>query len=321
MQIKHINDFEYKEVLNAVGLQKKHLIFPIFVQEEEIEGEIKGMPGITQTPLKDITKQVYTIIDAGISSIIIFGIPDKRNEKGSFAMDKNGVVQQTLKKIKKEFGNSLNVITDVCLCQYNLSGHCGLVIDNKIDNDSTLNLLSEIALSHAEAGADVVAPSSMMDGQVYSIRKSLKKYGFRKTKILSYSAKHLSSLYTPFRRAAFSKICQFNILDKSSYQLSYTNPRQILREIETDINEGADMVMVKPAIVHLDLVCMIKEKFGFPTAVQSVSGEYAMTKAAAMHDWIEEERWKVNSLASIKRAGADRIISYFSMDIARYLDD
>lgn len=321
MQTQHRNDFEYKAFLNAVGLQKKHLVFPIFVQEEEKQSKISAMPGITQTPLKDITKQVYNIMDTGISSIIIFGIPDKRNGKGSFAIDKNGVVQQALKKIKKEFGNSLNVITDVCVCQYNLSGHCGLVINNKVDNDSSLNLLSKIALSHAEAGADVVAPSSMMDGQVYSIKKSLKEYGFQKTKILSYSAKHLSSLYTPFRSVAYSKICQFDILDKSSYQIAYTNPRQILREIETDINEGADMVMVKPGIVHLDLICRIKEKFDFPTAVQSVSGEYAMIKAAAMHGWIEEEEWKVNSLASIKRAGADRIISYFSMDIATYLDD
>jgi porphobilinogen synthase len=319
LQTKHIHDLEYKDFLNAVGLQKKHLIFPIFVQEEE-KSKTNAMPGIRQTPLKDITQQVYTIMDAGISSIIIFGIPERRNENGSFAIDKNGVVQQTLKKIKKEFGNSLNVITDVCLCQYNLSGHCGLIINNKVDNDSSLNLLSEIALSHAEAGADVVAPSSMMDGQVYSIKKSLKEYGFQKTKILSYSAKQLSSLYTPFRSVAYSKTCLFNNLDKSSYQIAYTNPRQILREIETDINEGADMVMIKPGIVHLDLICMIKEKFGFPTAVQSVSGEYAMIKAAAMHDWIEEEGWKVNSLASIKRAGADRIISYFSMDIARYLD-
>jgi porphobilinogen synthase len=222
--------------------------------------------------------------------------------------------------IRKEFGNMLNVITDVCVCQYNFSGQCGLVNNNKVDNDSTLDLISKIALSHAEAGADVVAPSSMMDGQVYYVRKSLKRHGFLKTKILSH-VKQLSSLYSPFRTAAFSKICQFNTIDKSSYQIACTNPRQILREVQTDINEGADMVMVKPGLSSLDVICMIKEKFAFPIAAQNVSGEYAMIKAAAMHGWIEEESWKVIAIASIKRAGADRIISYFSMDLSKYLED
>jgi porphobilinogen synthase len=191
-----------------------------------------------------------------------------------------------------------------------------------VDNDSTLDLLGKIALSHADAGADIVAPSAMMDGQVYAIRNLLDNNGFKKIKIMSYAAKHFSSLYTPFRRAAFStKIRDYNIIDKSSYQLSYSNRRQILREINSDITEGADMVMIKPAMAYLDLVCMIKEKVGFPIAVQNVSGEYAMIKAAAMQGLINEEEWKVNLIASIKRSGADKIISYFSMDIARYLTD
>jgi porphobilinogen synthase len=317
-----IDDIEYKKVLDAVGMQKKHLIFPIFIQERQREpSQIIAMPGIAKTPLEKLTQHIHTVINAGISSIVIFGIPENRDKTGSFAVDKNGIVQQALRRIRKEFGNMLNVITDVCLCQYNFSGQCGLVSNNKVDNDSTLDLLSKIALSHAEAGADVVAPSSMMDGQVYSVRKLLKTNGFQKTKILSHSVKQLSSLYTPFRSAAFSKKCQFTHIDKSSYQIACTNLRQILREVETDINEGADMVMIKPGLLSLDVVYMIKEKFGFPIAVQNVSGEYAMIKAAAMHGLIKEELWKVSSIASIKRAGADRIISYFSMDLARYLEN
>ncbi len=317
-----IDDLEYKKVLDAVGMRKKHLIFPIFIQERQREpSQIIAMPGIAKTPVEKLTQHIHTVINAGISSIVIFGIPENRDNTGSFAVDKNGIVQQALRRIRKEFGNMLNVITDVCLCQYNFSGQCGLVSNNKVDNDSTLDLLSKIALSHAEAGADVVAPSSMMDGQVYSVRKLLKTNGFQKTKILSHSVKQLSSLYAPFRSAAFSKKCQFTHIDKSSYQIACTNPRQILREVETDINEGADMVMIKPGLLSLDVVCMIKEKFGFPIAVQNVSGEYAMIKAAAMHGLIKEELWKVSSIASIKRAGADRIISYFSMDLARYLEN
>jgi porphobilinogen synthase len=322
LQTQLVADLEYKKILDAVGMRKKHLIFPIFVQEgQQEESQIITMPGIAKTPLKKITQQIHKVINAGISSIVIFGIPENRDMKGSIALNKDGVVQKAVAGIRKEFGNMLNVITDVCVCQYNFSGQCGLVKNNKVDNDSTLDLISKIALSHAEAGADVVAPSSMMDGQVYSVKKSLKRHGFQKTKILSHSVKQLSSLYSPFRTAAFSKISQFNTIDKSSYQIAHTNPRQILREVQTDINEGADMVMVKPGLPSLDVICMIKEKFAFPIAAQNVSGEYAMIKAAATYGWIEEEPWKVTAIASIKRAGADRIISYFSMDLSKYLED
>ncbi|HYY49463.1 MAG TPA: porphobilinogen synthase [Nitrososphaeraceae archaeon] len=318
-----IPELTHKEVLESVGLQKRHLILPLFVQErrEQEELKISMMPGITKVPLDKVTQRIQAVIDAGITSIIIFGIPKKTDERGSLASSTDGVVQQALKKIRKGYEDHLNIITDVCLCQYNTSGHCGLIINNEVDNDSTLESLSKIALSHAEAGADIVAPSSMMDGQVYSIRKMLKRHGFQKTKILSYSVKQLSSLYVPFRSAAFSNMSKFNVIDKSSYQVSYTNSRQILREIGTDVREGADMLMIKPGMTSLDLICMIKENFDFPIAVQNVSGEYAMIKAAAMHGWISEEDWIVGSIASIKRTGADMIVSYFSMDIAKYLDD
>ncbi|HZE78736.1 MAG TPA: porphobilinogen synthase [Nitrososphaeraceae archaeon] len=324
-----INKRLYKKFLESTGLQKDQMVFPIFVQEkEEQEPELHCMPGTTKVSMRKLTDHIQSIVDVGLSSIIIFGIPKERDKIGSAAANKNGIVQKVLRKIKREFGDALNTITDVCLCQYNISGHCGLVADHAVngsdavDNDGTLSLLADTALSHAEAGADVVAPSAMMDGQVTTIRNSLNENGFRRIKILSYSAKHCSSLYTPFRSAAYSKnIHDYNKIDKSSYQVSYTNRTEILREIEADIAEGADMVMIKPAMAYLDLVYMIKEKLGFPTAVQNVSGEYAMIKAAALHGWINEEEWKVNSIASIKRSGADKIISYFARDIARYLTD
>jgi porphobilinogen synthase len=299
------------------------MIFPIFVQERGGEIlSIKAMPEMKITPLSKIISEVQKILDNGISSIIIFGIPKQRDEGGGAnASNKNGIVQRALLMIKGNFGNSINVTTDVCLCQYNFSGHCGVFKDNgKVDNDSTLQILSDIATSHAEAGADVVAPSSMMDGQVLSIRRSLDKHGFKKTKILSYSVKYHSSLYTPFRSATFSNRSNYNKLNKSSYQIAYTNPKETMREIESDIREGADMVMIKPSMAYLDIVYMIKKIFKFPLAVQNVSGEYAMVKAAGRREWIEEEQVKVNSVVSIKRAGADRIVSYFAMDIARYLD-
>ena len=315
-------DTVYHRVCSEVGLLKKDMIFPIFIQEQGTKIQhVNMMPGTTTMPLSETIKQVQKVLDAGISSIIIFGIPAKHDRSGCHASKKNGIVQRALQLIKNKFGNLINVTTDVCLCQYNFSGHCGVLFDNgKIDNDSTLRLLSEIALSHAQAGADIVAPSSMMDGQVLSIRKSLDKYGFTKTRILSFSAKFHSSLYGPFRSAIFSKKCNYKKLDKSSYQIAYTNQKETMREIENDIKEGADMVMIKPAMAYLDIIYMIKEKLKFPLAVQNVSGEYAMVKAAARRGWIEEENVKVNSIVSMKRAGADKIISYFAMDIARYLE-
>jgi len=273
------------------------------------------MPGMAVTPIEKISPRVEVMIGTGVTSLIVFGIPKNRDSRGSSAFDRMGVVQRAVREIKASFGSSVNVITDVCVCQYNKSGHCGIVFGGGVNNDITLRLLTQIARSHVEAGADVVAPSSMMDGQVRAIKNALE--GSRKTMILSYSAKHASSLYSPFRSAAFAKAKSH--LDKSSYQVSYANPRQVLLEVETDINEGADMVMIKPALTYLDLVRMVKDKFSYPVAVQNVSGEYAMIKAAAMRGLVDEEEWKVCTIASIKRAGADRIISYFALDIAKYL--
>lgn len=306
----------YREAFAAAGLHKSHLVSPVFVSEKP--SKIDAMPGMAVMPLGKLSQHIQSIADSGISSIIVFGIPKSRDSSGSAAADRDGIVQQAVRAIKSSFGGSIRIATDVCVCQYNLSGHCGLVRnDDRVDNDSTLDMLAEIASSHAEAGADIVAPSSMMDGQVFAIKSALSSRGLKATRILSYSAKHASSLYTPFRSAAFARPSL--PIDKSSYQVSYANPGQALMEVETDINEGADMVMIKPALAYLDLVRMVKDRFDLPVAVQNVSGEYAMIKAAAMKRWIDEEEWKVFSLASIRRAGADRIVSYFSLDAAKYL--
>ena len=312
-QLERDDEERYRDIFAAAGLRKSHLIFPVFVSDKP--GKIESMPGMTVTPVEKITEHVQTIIGSGIPSLIVFGIPKSRDRSGSSASNRKGVVQRAVRAIKSSYGSSVNVLTDVCVCQYNPSGHCGIVSSNRVDNDATLRVLAEIAASHAEAGADVVAPSSMMDGQVRAIKGALG--GFTKTMIFSYSAKHASSLYAPFRSVAFAKTR--SRFDKSSYQVPYANPRQVLLEIETDINEGADMVMIKPALAYLDLVRMVKDKFSYPVAVQNVSGEYAMIKAAAMRGLVDEEEWKVCSIASIKRAGADRIISYFALDVSKYL--
>jgi porphobilinogen synthase len=319
----------YARIFESVKLRKRDLIFPIFVYEPGNDLFVlkNDIPGFAKIDLKDLTPHIQRIIDLGITSVIVFGVPRKRDIGASSAFGKHGVVQVTARKIKKEFGGLVNVITDVCTCQYNLSGHCGLKTKARkdardhIDNDRTLALLSKIAVSHAESGADVVAPSSMMDGQVQQIRCSLDSRGFRNTKIMAYSAKHASSLYSPFRMTAYSKhIHNYTTIDKSSYQIGYMNPRQVIREIEADIREGADMVMVKPSLFYLDIITMIRDCIDFPLVAQNVSGEYAMIKAAATRGWIDEEEWKVNSISAMKRAGANNIISYFSMDITRYLD-
>ncbi len=305
---------QYHEALAAAGLLKEHLVCPVFVSERPRESA-RAMQGVPITLAGKAVGRVQEVADAGIPSVIIFGIPGTRDAGGSGAFGKNGLVQRAAKDIRSAFGRSVSIMTDICLCQYNLSGHCGFLSKGRVDNDSTIRGLAQIAASHAEAGADVVAPSAMMDGQVRAIRQALDAGG-HSTRILSYSAKHASSLYAPFRSAAFQKS---GAIDKSRYQVGYANARQAMREMEQDILEGADMVMVKPALAYLDLVKRAKEALRTPVAVQNVSGEYAMIKAAARRGLVNEEEWKVISMAAMRRAGADRIISYFALDIARYL--
>jgi porphobilinogen synthase len=325
----------YAQICKSVGLRKNNLIYPLIVSELNSSSrfsERDRMFGMVKIAPKDVVQHVQKIIDQGISSVIIFGNPNMRDLGASSALHNNGIVQNSTRKIKKEFEGLVTVITDVCICQYNLTGHCGLpiknrsetegTIDNDIDNDSTLDLLAEIAISHAESGADIVAPSSMMDGQVVRIRSSLDVSGFRDVKIMAHSAKHASSLYSPFRMTAYSKhFVDFPTINKSTYQLGYGNPRQAFREVQTDIQEGAAMVTIKPSLAYLDIVSMISDNFDIPLVVHNVSGECAMIKAAARNGWIDEEEWKVNSIAAIRRAGAHNIISYFAPDMTKYLDD
>jgi porphobilinogen synthase len=327
-QIRGLAADHYAEQLRIVGLRKKNLISPIFVYDSSSEylAEKNSPWEFAKVHIKDLSQHIQSIVDSGITSVILFGVPRKRDEHGYTALQANGVVQKSTKKIKKEFEGLIKVITDVCVCQYNLSGHCGILRKSRngrgetIDNDSTLALLADIATNHAESGADIVAPSSMMDGQVKCIRSALDAKGFRSTKIMAYSAKHASSLYSPFRMTAYYKhITNHKGIDKSSYQVGYGNPRQVAQEVQADIQEGADMVMIKPSLAYLDLVSMVQEWSQVPLIVQNVSGEYYMIKAAARRGWIDEEEWKVNCFASIKRAGANSIISYFSVDIAKYL--
>ena len=273
------------------------------------------MPGVFQLSPDEIVREATRAHELGVPAILLFGIPGKKDEKASGAFAKNGIVQQTVRLLKKELP-SLLVITDVCLCEYMSHGHCGIVSGGKVLNDPTLKILAHTALSHAEAGADIVAPSDMMDGRVGAIRAALDKNGFDETPIMSYAAKFASAFYGPFREAAESAP-QFG--DRRSYQMDAGNANEALREVALDIREGADIVMVKPALAYLDLIYRVKHEFGYPTAAYAVSAEYAMIKAAAEKGWIDERAVTLESLLALRRAGADIIITYSATDAARWL--
>jgi porphobilinogen synthase len=318
------NDIYY-EFSKQFNLKKSDLIFPLFVNENKNSfQELSYMPGIFKISYDQIIQIVEKIVDQGIISFLLFGIPRLRDNIGKSSYSKNGIIQKSLQLIKSNFGNKITVITDVCVCQYNKTGHCGLLLEKNdkkevvVKNDLTIELLSKIALSHASAGADIVAPSSMMDGQVRKLRETLDSNGYNNIKILSFSAKQSSSLYKPFRSATFFDTASANEIDKSTYQVSYNNPRQIQREIEMDIYEGSDMVLIKPAISSLDLVYRIKKFCKIPIVVQIVSGEYSMIKAASEIGVLDETYFILNLIYSLKRVGVDKIISYSSFDISKY---
>jgi porphobilinogen synthase len=292
------------------------LVYPIFVVEGKgIKQEIAAMPGIFRFSPDQLDAEIEEVAGLKIPAVLLFGIPEQKDELGSSAYAPEGVVQQAVRRIKKLVPELL-VITDVCLCEYTSHGHCGVVVGNQVDNDQTLPLLAKTALSHAQAGADIVAPSDMMDGRVKTIRESLDKDGFQQIPILSYAAKYASAFYEPFREAAESAP-QFG--DRLSYQMDYHNMREALREIEQDINEGADIVMVKPALAYLDVIRQARNAFNHPLAAFNVSGEYAMVKAAVKQGWLEERRAVMEIITAIKRAGADIIITYHAKDVARWL--
>ena len=291
------------------------LVYPLFVVEGKgIKKEIPSMPGICQFSPDQLSSEVEEIAQLKIPAVILFGIPEVKDEVGTMAYHPRGVIQKAIKIIKKSVPGLL-VITDVCLCEYTSHGHCGVIADGCVDNDQTLSLLGKMALSHAEAGVDIVAPSDMMDGRVKTIRETLDDGGFQNIPILSYAAKYASAFYGPFREAAES-VPQFG--DRRSYQMDPPNVREALREVQQDINEGADMVMVKPALAYLDVIRCVRDTFNYPLAAYNVSGEYSMVKAAAQRGWLDEQQTVIEILTAIKRAGADIIITYHAKDFSRW---
>jgi len=293
-----------------------NLIYPLFVVEgKKIKQDISSMPGIHRFSPDMLEPEVKEIASLGIPAVILFGIPQHKDDVGSQAYTADGVIQQAIRMIKKAVPQLL-IVTDVCLCEYTSHGHCGVIKGDCILNDGTLPMLARMALSHVEAGADIVAPSDMMDGRVKTIREYLDSNGFSNIPILAYSAKYASGFYGPFREAAESTP-QFG--DRRSYQMDSPNAREAMREIEQDINEGADIIMVKPALPYLDIIRMARDRFNVPLAAYNVSGEYAMLKAAVQNGWLDEKRVVLEALTSIKRAGADIIITYFAREAARWL--
>lgn len=298
-------------------LTKNDLIYPLFVVPgKNVKNPVKSMPGIFQLSVENLVKECKEVRDLGIPAVILFGIPEHKDEQGSDAYNPNGIIQQAIRAIKKEI-NDLLIITDVCLCEYTSHGHCGILAGEEILNDETIEVLAKEAVSHVDAGADMVAPSDMMDGRVFAIRNALDNKGFTKIPIMSYAAKYSSGYYGPFRDAAESTPA---FGDRRSHQMDIGNINEALREVEADIEEGADIVMVKPAGPYLDVLRKVKDKFGMPTAAYQVSGEFAMIKAAGQNGWIDEERVMIESLTAIKRAGADMILTYFAKDIAKWID-
>ncbi len=306
-----------RNMVRETSLSKNDLIYPLFVVPgENVKNPVKSMPGVFQFSIDNLIKECEELVTLGVPAVILFGIPEHKDEKGSEAYDDNGIIQRAVREIKTKIKNLL-IITDVCLCEYTSHGHCGLLNGEEILNDETVSLLAKEAVSHAQAGADIIAPSDMMDGRVASIRKALDYKGFTKIPIMSYSAKYSSGYYGPFRDAADSSP---SFGDRRSHQMDIANGDEAIREVESDIEEGADIVMVKPAGPYLDIIRRVKEKFGMPTAAYQVSGEYSMIKAAGQNGWIDEERVMMESLIAIKRAGADMILTYFAKDVAKFLN-
>jgi porphobilinogen synthase len=304
-------------MVRETHLRPEDLILPLFVRPgKRVKQPISSMPGHFQFSIDLLVKEVQEAASLGIAGVILFGIPEKKDEVGSEGYAEDGIVQKALRAVKEKVEGIL-LMTDVCLCEYTSHGHCGVVKDGTIRNDETLDLLSLQALSHARAGADIIAPSDMMDGRVGAIRKTLDDHQFEDTPILAYAAKFASSFYGPFRVAAESKP-QFG--DRKSYQMDPANGDEALREVRLDLEEGADMVMVKPALPYLDIIRRVKETFNVPVAAYQVSGEFAMIKAASQLGWIDGEEVMMESLISIKRAGADMILTYFAKDVVRKLE-
>lgn len=306
-----------RDMVRETVLTKNDLIYPLFVVPgEKVRKEVKSMPGVFNLSIDELVKECKEVRDLGIPAVILFGIPEHKDEVGSDAYNENGIIQKAIRAVKADVKDLL-IITDVCMCEYTSHGHCGVLRGEEILNDETVSLLAKEAVSHAEAGADMIAPSDMMDGRVAAIRKALDYKGFTKIPIMSYAAKYSSGFYGPFRDAADSAPA---FGDRKSHQMDIGNINEALREVAEDIEESADIVMVKPAGAYLDVIRKVKDTFAMPTAAYQVSGEYAMIKAAGKNGWIDEERVMVESAFAIKRAGADMFLTYFAKDLAKWID-
>lgn len=307
-----------RSLVRETRVDKSSLIYPIFIAEgENIKNPVESMPGIYQWSLDRLDEELDRVRESGIGGVLLFGIPKHKDEVGSEAYNDEGITQRAVRFIKENYPKIL-VIADVCLCEYTSHGHCGLVHEGEIQNDETLPLLAKMSVSLAKAGADIIAPSDMMDGRVAAIREALDGAGHINTPIMSYSAKFASGYYSPFRDAAHSAP---SFGDRRTYQMEPSNGNEALREVADDIDEGADIVMVKPALAYLDIISRAKQRFDLPLAAYNVSGEYSMVKAAAAKGWIDERRIVLENLTAIKRAGADIIITYHALDAVRWLEE
>jgi porphobilinogen synthase len=308
----------FRRMIRETKLSVDDFMYPLFVVSGKgVKKPIVSMPGNYQMSIDQLVKEVKTAREAGIPALLLFGIPDRKDEVASGAFARDGLMQRTIREIKNKVPEIL-VVTDVCLCEYTSHGHCGMIEKGEVDNDSTLEVLAETAVSHARAGADMVAPSAMMDGQIGAIREGLDEAGFENIPIMAYSAKYASCFYGPFRDAAE---CAPQFGDRKAYQMDPANSDEAIREITLDVEEGADIIMVKPALAYLDIIRRAREEFDLPIAAYNVSGEFAMIKAAAQLGWLDGQRAMMEVLTSIKRAGTDIIITYFALEAAKVLND
>lgn len=312
------NNSLLRDLISNINLSMDDFIYPIFVEEgDNIKSEIEAMPNQYRYSIDKMKEEIEDIINLGIKGILLFGIPKQKDEKGSGAYNENGIIQKAVRFIKKNFSNIL-VITDVCMCEYTSHGHCGILNNDIVDNDLTIDYISKIALSHVKAGADIVAPSDCMDGHVLSIRNILDKNGYVNIPIMSYSVKYASGYYSPFRTAADSAP---SFGDRKSYQMDFRNRKEYISKIENDIEEGADIFIIKPALPYLDVIKDISTKFNIPIASYNVSGEYSMVKAASKLGFIDEKKIVLENMFALKRAGSDIIITYHAKDLAKYLKE
>jgi porphobilinogen synthase len=306
----------FRAMIRETRLAPEQMIYPLFVLPGKgVRQEVSSMPGVFRLSVDQLAKEAKECLSLGVRSVILFGLPEKKDAVGSGAYAKNGIIQQAIRELKNR-APEMTVITDVCLCEYTDHGHCGCLVGEMVDNDATLELLAKTALSHAQAGADMVAPSDMMDGRISEIRSVLDENSFHMVPIMSYAVKYASAFYGPFRDAAE---CAPQFGDRRSYQMDPANSREALREATLDVEEGADILMVKPALAYLDIISRLHDEFDLPVAAYQVSGEYAMIKAAAEKGWIDGEKVMAESLIAIRRAGADMILTYFAKEMARLL--